>query len=183
MADAALDRKRHGAECPRRTRPLVTRKPDWTPDYVRSGGSADRTLSDQRVNRPPEHETPWPLHFGHGYSLTIEPQPAREDSPYDALERDVVYTFTQELLPNFLAYDQRLEQPCFEEVTTEYVSEADVLAALAKSRDVRLRTAIEVEGEYGAVRVLAVDYTTSRRYDLYAMYETVVNEGNERCKR
>jgi hypothetical protein len=68
-------------------------------------------------------------------------------------------------------------------VTTKYVSQADVLAALSKSRDVRLRTVIHVEGEYAAVGVVAVEYTTSRGDDLYAMYQTVMKEGNERCGR
>ena len=127
-------------------------------------------------------ESPWPLHFGHSLQHRVDPKPPT-DGAYDVLERGVVYTFSQDMLPNFLWYDERAKQPCLVDVVTKYISQADVLAALAKSRQVVLRTEIHVDGENGAQRVLAADYVTTRSYDLNAMYETIAAEGGKRCGR
>ena len=127
-------------------------------------------------------ETIWPLNFGFLGDQTVHPLPADDpDSFYDVFEKDVVYRFSQEMLPSFIRYDVRTRTACLAEVRTKYISEADFLAALAANRDAQLNAYITVNGEYNAVNVYAGEYSISRGYDMQAIYETVAREGGGRC--
>jgi hypothetical protein len=137
-------------------------------------------LSAGLTNASPE--TIWPLGFGFLGDQTVHPLPAdNPESIYDVFEKDVVYRFTQDMVPNFIRYDVRTRTACLAEVRTKYISETDFLAALATNRDARLNAYISVNGEYNAVNVYAGEYPISRGYDLQAIYETVANEGGGRC--
>jgi hypothetical protein len=128
-------------------------------------------------------ETIWPLHFGHMLGLpTVQPEPTNQsDSPYDVFQKDVVYTFVQDMLPGFIRYDEKTKTPCLAEVRTKYITEADFLSALAANRDIRLRTSIQVDGEHNAVSVVAAEAVTSRAYDMQAIYDTIAKEDGGRC--
>jgi len=129
-------------------------------------------------------ETIWPLHFGHMIGLRVEPSPTKQSgSPYDLFQKDIVYTFTQDMLPSFIRYDEKTRTPCLAEVRTKYITEADFLSALGANRDINLRVEVVVDGEYNAVHVVAAEGITSRRYDLQAMYDTIAKEGSGRCEQ
>ena len=124
----------------------------------------------------------WPLHFGHSSNRRVQPAPTpQHDSPYDIFQKDVVYSFRQDMLPNFIRYDDDTKTLCLAEVRTKYITEADFLSALGANRDIGLRTEIHVNGEYYPVNVVAAEGVTSRRYDLQAIYATIAKEGGGRC--
>lgn len=128
-------------------------------------------------------ETIWPLHFGNSAGHHVEPAPTKQShSPYDVFQKDITYTFTQDMLPNFLRYDETTKTLCLAEVRTKYISEADFVAALAANRDIGLRVEILVEGEGQPMRALVFDGVTSRRYDMQAMLDTISKEGLGRCR-
>jgi hypothetical protein len=127
-------------------------------------------------------ETIWPLNFGYLRGHRVEPAPAdQSDSPYDVFEKDVIYTLIEDMVPNFVRYDEKMKTPCLAEVRTKYITEADFLSALAANRDIRLRMNIFVNGEFNAVSVVAADAITSRTYDMQAIYDTIAKEGGGRC--
>jgi len=128
-------------------------------------------------------ETIWPLQFGHGMDNYIQPTPTpQRDTPYGVFQKDVVYTFTQDMMPNFVQYDEKTKTPCLAEVRTKYITEADFLSALAANRDVTLRMEIQVSGEYSAVSRVAAEGVTAGHYDMQAIYETIAKEGGGRCQ-
>jgi hypothetical protein len=128
-------------------------------------------------------ETIWPLHFGTALSHQVQPAPAAQsDSPYSVFQKDVIYTVSQDMLPNFVHYDQKTKTPCLTGVGTKYLTEAQFQSALAANRDTSLRVAIQVEGEQRSATV-AADGVTSRRYDLRAIYDTIAKEGGGHCAR
>lgn len=125
-----------------------------------------------------------PLGFGHLGDRRIDPAPTpRPDSPYDIFQKDVVYTISQNMVPVFLRYDEKRKKPCLAEVRTKYISEADFLTALAANRNVPLKVAVSVYGEYTAVSVWVAERVTSQRYDMQAMYDTIAKEGGGRCEQ
>ena len=124
----------------------------------------------------------WPLQFGHMSGMAVQPAPTnRSDSPYQVFHKDITYTFTQDMLPNFLQYDEKTKTPCLAEVRTKYITEPDFLSALSGNRDISLRVEIQVNGEYNAASVVAANRVTSRRYDMQAIYDTIAKEGSGRC--
>jgi hypothetical protein len=126
---------------------------------------------------------PWALSFGHSMRHIIEPPPSRiSDFGYDRFQKGVVYTVSQEMMPEFLNYDDTTKQPCLVNVTTTYVSEADVVSALERSTDMKYRTEIQIGGGYGTRTIVAKEYVTSHGYDVKAMHQTGVIEGNQRCR-
>lgn len=124
----------------------------------------------------------WPLQFGHARTQEVEPPPTSHDSPYDVFQKGVTYRFHQDMLPNFLEYDEKTQTVCLAEVRTTFISETDFLSGLAANRDVSLRMEIQVTGEYGTASVVAANLVTSRRYDMQAIYDTIGKEGGRRCK-
>jgi hypothetical protein len=134
------------------------------------------------VLMPVVEDVPYALSLGHSTRHLVEPRPASHGaSSDDVFQKGVVYTFTQEMMPNFLFYDDRRKEPCLVDVTTPYLSEAQLRSALLKSRNMKFRTAIQADSGQGWPRVAATEYVTSRGYDLEAMYQTGVIEGNRRC--
>ena len=128
-------------------------------------------------------ETIWPLHFGHSLGHQVQPAPAdRSDSPYNVFQKDVIYTLSQDMLPNFVHYDQKTKTPCLTEVGTKYITEAQFQSALTANRDIPLRVQIQIQGEHRSATV-AADRVTSRRYDLRAIYDTIAKEGGGPCAR
>jgi hypothetical protein len=126
----------------------------------------------------------WPLQFGHMSGVGVTPEPTnRSDSPYRIFQKRITYTFTQDMLPNFIQYDEKTKTPCLVEVRTKYVTESDFLSALAANRDTSLRREIQVSGEYNSAGVVVADDVTSRRYDIRAIYDTIAKEGGGRCKQ
>jgi hypothetical protein len=132
------------------------------------------------VMTPANRDLPWPVHLDHSPRHIVEPSPSPvRDDVYDVFEKGVVYTFTQDMMPAFLLYDERERAPCLRNVTTKYVSEADFLLALSKSRDMKYHT--EIQAENASDRVVAREYVTTRGYDIEAMYRTIAIEGDRRC--
>jgi hypothetical protein len=129
---------------------------------------------------PAEGQIPYPLQFGRLHQLLIEPTPPAR-GPYHAFQKDTVYRFTQTTLPNFISYDERTQEPCFN-IVTEPFREADFLDALARSGNVRYRTAIQIGTDEGPVSVVVQTYTTARAYDLSAIYQTIVQERARQCE-
>jgi hypothetical protein len=76
-----------------------------------------------------------------------------------------------------------IRSACLAEVRTKYISEADFLTALAATRNVPLRVAVSVNGEYNAVSVWVADRVPSHRYDMRAIYDTIAKEGGGGCKQ
>ncbi|MBA3640413.1 MAG: hypothetical protein M3541_13695 [Acidobacteriota bacterium] len=128
---------------------------------------------------PVDGKIPYPLQFGRLHQLLIEPTPPAR-GPYYAFQKDTVYRFTETTLPNFISYDERTQEPCFNIVTTPF-READFLDALARSGNVRYSTAIQIGTDEGPVSVVVQTYTTARAYDLSAMYQTIVQERARQC--
>ena len=120
------------------------------------------------------------VRFGTSLPYEITPTPRDREEFRPVLQKNVVYTFTIESLPNFASYDGRTKEPCLRDVNRPpYFSEADLLPTLSKSRNVRYRSAIEFDA--GADAVVVAEYVTSHGYDLEAMYQTIVTEGIRRC--
>ena len=107
---------------------------------------------------------------------SIEPAPVGGD-----LRQGVVYTFSKVYLPNFLSYDERTAQPCFDTSVMYGVREEPFLSTASRATAIRLRTAIHVGREEATQSVIAAEYVTGRTYDLGAFHRTVVTEGNRRC--
>ena len=127
-------------------------------------------------------ETIWPLHFGQVLGHHVQPPPAdQSDSPYGVFQKDVIYTVRQDMLPNFVHYDQKTQTPCLTGVGTKYLTEAQFLSALAANREVPLRVEIQIQGEHRSVTV-AADRVTSRRYDLRVILRHH-SEGGRRALR
>jgi hypothetical protein len=125
-----------------------------------------------------------PLQFAHVIRRGAEPPAtAQRDSPYEVFQANVAYTFSEDMLPWFIGYDEKTKTPCLAQVSTKYISEVDVLSALAANRQIRLRTEILVEAEHNAGRVSAAQGITSRHYDMQAIYDTIATEGWGRCKQ
>ena len=128
-------------------------------------------------------ETIWPLGFGYLGDRRVDPAPTPQpESPYDIFQKDVVYTTSQNMVPVFLRYDEKTKKPCLAEVRTKYISEADFLTALAANRNVLLKVAVSVDGEYNSVSVWVAERLTSHRYDMQAIYDTIAKEGGGRCQ-
>jgi len=129
-------------------------------------------------------ETIWPLGFSHSGDRRVDPRPTPQpESPYDIFQKGVVYTISQNMVPTFLRYDEKTKKPCLAEVRTKYISEADFLTALAANRNVPLKVAVSVDGEYNAVSVWVAERVTSHRYDMQAIYDTIAKEGGGRCQQ
>ena len=124
----------------------------------------------------------WLLNLGYLKGTVIEPQPSRGESIYDVFQKGVVYTFTADLMPSFLSFDKRQTEPCLMNVTTKYISGADFLAALSKSRKMKYRGVIHATNAYSSVSTVVHEYVTSGDYDVEAMYRTIAIEGNRRCE-
>lgn len=128
-------------------------------------------------------DTIWPLGFGYLGDRRVDPAPTPQpESPHNIFQKGVVYTISQNMVPMFLRYDEKTRKPCLAEVRTKYISEADFLTALAANRNVPLKVAVSVDGEYNAVSVWVADRVTSHRYDMQAMYDTIAKEGGGRCE-
>lgn len=128
-------------------------------------------------------DTIWPLGFGYLGDRRVDPAPTPQpESPHNIFQKGVVYTISQNMVPMFLRYDEKTKKPCLAEVRTKYISEADFLTALAANRNVPLKVAVSVDGEYNAVSVWVADRVTSHRYDMQAMYDTIAKEGGGRCE-
>lgn len=128
-------------------------------------------------------DTIWPLGFGYLGHRRVDPAPTPQpESPHNIFQKGVVYTISQNMVPMFLRYDEKTRKPCLAEVRTKYISEADFLTALAANRNVPLKVAVSVDGEYNAVSVWVADRVTSHRYDMQAMYDTIAKEGGGRCE-
>ena len=72
----------------------------------------------------------WPLNFGHSNPSVVDPPPSPGESPYDVFQKGTVYTFTADLMPDFLSFREREKEPCLVNVTTKYISEAAFLRTL-----------------------------------------------------
>ena len=123
----------------------------------------------------------WPLDFGNSTRSVVDPAPSPGEDIYDAFQKGVVYTFTTDLMPAFLSFHEQEKEPCLVNVTTKYISEADFLAALSKSRKMKYRGAIYATNAYSTVSTVVHEYVTSGDYDVEAMYRTIAIEGNRRC--
>jgi hypothetical protein len=123
----------------------------------------------------------WPLDFGHSSRSVIEPPPSRGEAPFSVFQNGVVYTFTTDLTPNFLSYDEREKRPCLVNVTTKYLSEADFMLALSKSRRMKYRGEVHVSSAYSTQSQVAKEYVTAHDYDVEAMYRSIAIEGGRRC--
>jgi hypothetical protein len=129
-------------------------------------------------------DTMWPLGFGYLGDRRVEPAPAaKTERALDIFQKDIVYTISQNMVPVFLRYDEKTKKPCLAEVRTKYISEADFLTALASNRDVPLKVAVSVNGEYNQVTVWVAERVTSHRYDMQAIYDTIAKEGGGRCEQ
>ncbi len=133
------------------------------------------------VLTPAEDDQFWPMSFDHSQPSVIEPPPSRGESSFDRFDEQIVYTVTTELMPNFLSYDAREKVPCLNDVTSQYISEADFLSALSRSRSLKYRGGISVNGVLASQAWVVGEYVTSRAYDIQAMYQTIQKEGNGRC--
>lgn len=52
---------------------------------------------------------------------------------------------------------------------------------MANSGNLRYTTEIQIDSDGGPRSSVAQTYTTSRAYDLNAIYQTIVEEGNKQC--
>ena len=107
---------------------------------------------------------------------SIEPAPVNAD-----LRQGVVYTFSKVYLPNFLSYDERTGQPCFDTSVLHGVREEPFVSTASRGGATRLRTSIQVGREEATQSVIAAEYVTGRTYDVGAFHRTIVTEGNRRC--
>jgi hypothetical protein len=129
-----------------------------------------------------EGASSYALAFDHSTKHLVEPQPEPDgDRPYGVFREGIVYTFTQEMLPHFLSYDDRTSAPCFTDPTTKNLSREQFQAALSKATAMKFRTEITVNVPYGETSVVAREYVTSRAYDARAMYDTIAKENDPRC--
>ena len=127
-------------------------------------------------------EVLWPLNFGHSRRSGAEPPPSPGgEGPYDVFQEGVVYRFTTDLMPEFLSFHERDTEPCLVNVTTKYISEADFVSALSRSRNMKYRGGIHVSNALSMQSAVVHTYVTSRGYDVEAMYRTIAIEGNRRC--
>ena len=124
----------------------------------------------------------WPLNFGHSNPSIIDPTPSPGESPFDVFQKGTVYTFTVDLMPDFLSFREPETAPCLVNVTTSYIPEAAFLTALSKSRNMKYRGEIHVGGPQSTRSAVVHEYVTSRDYDVEAMYRTIAIEGNRRCE-
>jgi hypothetical protein len=124
---------------------------------------------------PIDGELPVPLQIYRGHGRKIVPTPARRDGE-SVFEAGVTYTVSSGILPGFLSYDDRTKEPCLR-VFGKF-PEAEFQAALARSRNLRLRGAAVLHA--GEERVYK-PFVTVNEYDLESMYQTIVLEGNKRC--
>lgn len=129
---------------------------------------------------PVEGPLPYPLQL-RGHSRQVEPSPTSQDSD-EVYQGGVVYTVTTTSLPNFLWYDESTQETCLQTVTSESFSEADFLSALSENRSIKLHVFAVLDSDYSTTAVYR-RLGPSRDYDLEAMYETIVMEGNKRCQR
>jgi hypothetical protein len=129
-------------------------------------------------------ETIWPLHFAYSPGIRVEPPPVPQaESPYDIFQKDVVYRFSQDMMPAFIRYDEKTKTVCLAEVRTKYITEADFLSALAANRDIGLHVEIHVNGEFNSVSMVAAEGVTSHHYDMQTIYDTIGKEGAGRCQQ
>jgi hypothetical protein len=126
-------------------------------------------------------ETLWPLNFGHSRPSVISPARPGSEEVYDGLAEGVVYTFTTDMMPDFLNYDDREKQPCLVNVTTKYISEDAFVAALAKSRNVKYRGEVHVSTPTAGRSAVVHHFETARGYDVEAMFRTIEVEGGRKC--
>jgi hypothetical protein len=126
--------------------------------------------------QPVGDSSPYALQFAHAIRSSVEPDTAGEE-----FQEGIVYVFSKVFLPNFLSYDDRTGDPCFDTTTTADLSEEELRALLSKSTGTRFRNVIQVSSEHAVRTVAAAEYVTSRAYDVQAMYKTIAAEGNMRC--
>lgn len=122
-----------------------------------------------------------PLDFGHSRSSVINPAPNGSEEIYDGLVKGIVYTFTKDMMPDFLHYDDRRQQPCLVNVTTKFISAAAFRTALTESRSMKYRGEIHVSTPAGGRSAVVHQFETARAYDVEAMYRTIELEGGARC--
>jgi hypothetical protein len=116
-----------------------------------------------------------------GPTDTIDPEPTTSGSIYRVFESGRVYTFTARRLPGFLAYDEKTQQPCLRAPVSSPVSETDRAPAIGKRGGVKYNLTISWNNEVALDEGYHSSHATSREYDLGAMYQTIVKEGNQRC--
>ena len=142
--------------------------------------TAEYSISASSMSRVAD-ELLWPLNFSYLKRSVVDPAPSRGKDIYDVFQKGVVYTFTTDLMPAFLAFREREKAPCLVNVTTKYISEADFLVALSKSRKMKYRGEIHATNAYSSGSTVVHEYVTSGDYDVEAMYRTIAIEGNHRC--
>lgn len=122
-----------------------------------------------------------PLNFGHSRPSVISPARSGSEEVYDGLAKGIVYTFTTDMMPDFLNYDDNEKTPCLVNVTTKYIPESAFLSALAKSRTIKYRGEVHVSTPAGGRSAAVHHFETTRGYDVEAMYRTIEIEGGRRC--
>src|SRR5258708_421886 len=131
-------------------------------------------------------DTPYDLIFDHSLPLaTPSPAPRKaRGAPVGAVfDRDLVYTFTVDSLPNFVEYYDPTKSPSVRFPVRKTFSEKDFLKALSGRRPMRYRTDIEVsDPDYSGDRFVAARHLTAHPYDLQAIYQTVMKQGGGRCE-
>ena len=107
---------------------------------------------------------------------TIVPEPVQGE-----FRERVVYTFSKVFLPNFLSYDERNAQPCFDALEMGDLRGFPFVSTLPRAANTRLRATVQVDREEADHAVVAAEYVTGRSYDLGAFHNTIVTEGNKWC--
>jgi hypothetical protein len=119
------------------------------------------------------------MEFGR-HSKTIDPEPSSKDIS-NVFERKRLYKFTVTLVPGFLEYNAKTQQPCLRFPAYSEISEAEIVSAIKKRGRDKYRMGVSLTSDVVPATVHHGSYVTSREYDLEAMYQTIVTEGHQRC--
>jgi len=126
---------------------------------------------------------PYELQFGGYPPPLIEPSPSRdENSYYEVFQPGILYKFTYDLRPNFVDVRSWGNSPCLAKMGRETFSEEDFDKALARSRHMKLRTAVQVQMMDSNEQRVAQTYTMANEYDLEAMRRTIALEDDGHCE-
>jgi hypothetical protein len=123
---------------------------------------------------------PYEFTFGHMPPSTPSPAPGR-DGRGQLFDQGVVYTFTYDLLPNFVEYDDPAKPPCVRLEPRRGSSNSELLETLSRIRPAKYSTEIEVSAPESGDRFSAVSYVTLNTYDVQAIYQEVMKRGAGRC--
>jgi len=123
---------------------------------------------------------PYEFTFGHSPPSTPSPRPGR-DGRGERFDRGVVYTFTYDILPNFVEYDDPGKPPCVRLEPRPGFSDAELLESLSRIRPAKYRMEIEVSDPESGDRFSPARYVTLNTYDVQAIYQAVMKQGAGRC--